>query len=96
MAIVNTFSELIKKQVDLFQNNNVAWMSTMATSWAIQEIMGMGYGKLLRSGKIKPVYEIEDQDSLWKSVDEFSNGQKDEMIRHRIAKCLITLEYFLQ
>lgn len=96
MATVKSFADLIKGQVDIFQNNNVAWMSAMAKSWCIQEIMGMGYGKLLRSGKIKPVYEIEDQDSLWKSVDEFSNGQMDEMIRHRIAKCLITLEYFLQ
>lgn len=96
METVNAFSELVKKQVGLFQNDNIAWISAMSNSWAIQEIMGLGYGKLLRSGKIKPVYEIEDQKSLWKSVDEFSNGQKDEMIRHRIAKCLITLEYFLQ
>jgi len=94
--MIGSFADLVKKQVDLFQNNNVAWMSVMASSWAIQEIMGMGYGKLLRSGKIKPVYEVEDQESLWRSVDEFSNGQTDEMIRHRIAKCLITLEYYLQ
>lgn len=80
----------------MFQQNNLGWMSAMATSWSIQEIMGLGYGKLIRAGKIKPVYETEDQDKLWQAVDEFGKGQTDEMVRHRIAKSLITLEYLLQ
>lgn len=91
----NIFTGLAKKQADLFQQNNVAWMDTMATSWTIQEIMRLSYGFLVRTGSMKRLEDLEDRESIWKSVDEFSKGQTDEKVRNRIAISLLTLEYLL-
>lgn len=92
----STFTALAKKQADLFQSNNLAWMNTMVTSWTIQEIMRQAYEFLVRAKMITKLEEMEDKASIFTTVDEFYKGEPDEKIRTRIAVSLITLEYYLQ
>lgn len=93
----NSFFELARKQADIFQKDNVAWMGVMVTSNCIKSIMCYTYGGLVRDRKIKAIELLPDDEysNLLVQAEEFSKGQLDQGGVIQVAKTLITLEYLL-
>jgi len=94
----NSSFELARKQADIFQKDNVAWMGAMVASSCIKSIMCYAYGGLVRDGKIKDIELLPDEEysNILVQAEEFSKGQLDQDGIKQVAKVLITLEYLLQ
>lgn len=97
-AKINPWMETAKKQVELFQNDNVAWMNVFITSEAIKTIMETAYRVLTREKKVVEIENMaqSDKKTLWETANDFAKGKlaKDELIR--VCKGLVALEYLLQ
>jgi len=91
------FLDLARKQVDLFQNDNVGWMETLITSDCIKSIMELGYKILVRDGKITAIEKMDqaEKESLWNSAGEFAKGRLGREDLVRVCRGLVALEYFL-
>lgn len=98
METSSPFLDLAKKQSELFQQNNIVWMECLVTCECTKSIMELGYNILVRKNKIVPIEKMaqSDKENLWKTAKEFSKNRLDKNGLIKMAKGLVTLEYFLQ
>lgn len=90
--------ELAKKQVIMFQNDNVNWMETFVMSDCIKSIMEVSYKILVREKIFPPIedMDIEDKRNVWLTAGEFAKGRLDDLERAKVCKGLLALEYLLK
>lgn len=91
------FLELAKKQVELFQNDNSAWMECLVTCDCTKSIMELGYNILVRQNKIIPIEKMyqTDKENIWNAAREFSRGRLNKQGLIKMSKGLVVLEYLL-
>lgn len=93
----NTFMQLAQKQVELFQNNNIAWMDAMVTSDCIKGIMCIAYRAFVREKKITAIEDmpIGEKKKLWEQAKEFAKNRLNQQEMVDLCRSLLTLEYML-
>ena len=89
--------DLGRKQAAVFTDNNLGYVESLITCVVPKKIMIMCYYILLRQ---KALIKIEDlpldqKTTLWETSKYFDKGRlnKDQIVE--LAKCLYTVEYFL-
>lgn len=93
----NPFLDLAIKQVELFQQDNVAWMECLIICECTKSIMEIGYNNLVRQKVITEIEKmsLEEKNKLWELTKEFCAGRLSAHEMKRVAKGLVCLEYLL-
>lgn len=91
------FLDLARKESEIFQKDNIAWMECLVTCDCTKTIMELGYKILVRQNKITPIEKMAqvDKENLWGQARDFAKGRLDREGLMKMCRGLITLEYFL-
>lgn len=89
--------DLGKLQVELFHENNEAYMSCLVTCDSTREVMHEVYNMLVRKDFIDPVEKLttDEKQNLWTLTKEYAAGRIDKARMVMLSKSLIALEYLL-
>lgn len=91
------FLELARKQVFLFELDNVSYMRTLVNAQSIRNIMIGGYNSLLVGNKLTPIESLppEQKTTMWETAKEIAVGKLDTEKLIELCKALCCLEYML-